>query len=42
MKPEYLTGILDEVKSELKYKKGGSQYVDPTMKKAEDARLFNS
>ena len=42
MKPQYLTGILDEVKSELKYKKGGSQYVSPTMKKAEDARLFNS
>lgn len=42
MKPEYLTGILDEAKSQLRYKKGGTQFVSPTLKRAEDSRLFNS
>lgn len=41
MKPAYITSMLDEVKKQLKYKKGGTQFVSPTMKKAEDSRIFN-
>ena len=40
LKPEYLNVIMNDMKDLLKYKKGGTQYVSPTLKRADNIRLF--
>ena len=40
LKPEYLNVIMNDMKDLLKYKKGGTQYVRPTLKRADNIRLF--
>ena len=34
--------IFDEMEEEIPYKEGGTQYVSPTLKRAEDIRLYGS
>ena len=41
LKPEYLNVIMNDMKDLLKYKKGGTQYVSPTLKRADNIRLFH-
>ena len=40
LKPQYLNVIMNDMKDLLKYKKGGTQYVSPTLKRADNSRLF--
>ena len=40
LKPQYLNVIMNDMKDLLKYKKGGTQYVSPTLKRADNIRLF--
>ena len=42
VKPQYLQVIFDEMEDEIPYKEGGTQYVSPTLKRAEDIRLYGS
>ena len=32
--------VKDDLKEEMKYKKGGTQYMSPTLKKAENIKLY--
>ena len=40
LKPDYINVVLNDMKSMMKYKKGGTQYVSPTLKRADNIRLF--
>ena len=40
LKPEYINIILNDMKEIMRYKKGGTQYVSPTLKRADNIRLF--
>ena len=40
LKPQYLNVIMNDMKDLLKYKKGGTQYVSPNLKRADNIRLF--
>ena len=40
LKPDYINVVLNDIKSMMKYKKGGTQYVSPTLKRADNIRLF--
>ena len=40
LKPEYISVVLDDIEDITKYKKGSTEYVDETLKKAENIRLF--
>ena len=40
LKPDYINVVLNDTKSIMKYKKGGTQYVSPTLKRADNIRLF--
>ena len=40
LKPQYLNVIMHDMKDLLTYKKGGTQYVSPTLKRADNIRLF--
>ncbi len=40
LKPKYLNLIFNDLDSIMKYKKGGSQYVNATLKKGDNIRLF--
>ena len=39
LKPEYISVVLDDMKDISKYKKGSTEYVDETLKRAENIRL---
>lgn len=41
LKAEYVELVLDDVQRLMPYKKGSAQYVNRTLKKGEDIRLFN-
>ena len=40
LKPEYISVVLDDINDISKYKKGSTEYVDETLKRAENIRLF--
>ena len=40
LKPKYLTIVKDDMDNMMKYKKGSTQYVDGTLKVAENIRLY--
>ena len=40
LKPEYISVVLDDMRDISKYKKGSTEYVGETLKKAENIRLF--
>lgn len=40
LKPEYINIVLNDMKEIMRYKKGGTQYVSPTLKRADNIRLF--
>jgi len=40
LKPEYLNIVLEDMEDIMEYKKGGAQYVNPTLKKGDNIRLF--
>ena len=41
LKPEYAELVINEIQTLMPYKKGSAQYVNRTLKRAEDIRLFN-
>jgi hypothetical protein len=41
LKENYLSLILDDVETKLKYKKGSTQYIGPTLKRVDNIRLYN-
>ena len=41
LKPNYIELVLDDVENLMPYKKGSDQYVNRTLKRGEDIRLFN-
>ncbi len=41
LKPEYLNIAFDDLKEMMEYKKGSTQYVSETLKRAENIRLYN-
>ena len=40
LKPEYISIVLDDIEDITKYKKGSTEYVDETLKRAENIRIF--
>ncbi len=40
LKPEYISVVLDDIEDITKYKKGSTEYIDETLKRAENIRLF--
>ena len=40
LKPEYISVILDDIDDIATYKKGSTEFVDETLKRAENIRLF--
>ena len=40
LKPEYLNIVLNDIEDIMQYKKGGTQYKSPTLKKGDNIRLF--
>lgn len=42
LKENYLSLILDDVETKLKYKKGSTQYIGPTLKRVDNIRLYNN
>ena len=40
LKPEYISVVLDDISDIAKYKKGSTEYVDETLKRAENIRLY--
>ena len=40
LKPEYLNVVIDDISDLMPYKKGSTEYVDETLKRAENIRLF--
>lgn len=40
LKPRYLSIVFNDLKDLMEYKKGGSQYLRPTLKKGDNVRLF--
>ena len=41
LKPRYLSVLFDDLESIMPYKKGGSQYVNATLKKGDNIRLYD-
>jgi len=40
LKPRYMAVVKDDMNELMKYKKGGTQYVSPTLKKGENIKLY--
>ena len=40
LKPRYLSIILDDIERMMEYKKGSTQFVSRTLKKADNPRLY--
>jgi hypothetical protein len=40
LKPEYISVVLDDIDDIMAYKKGSTEYIDETLKRAENIRLF--
>jgi len=40
LKEQYINIVKDDLNEELKYKKGGTQYVSPTLKRGENIKLY--
>ena len=40
LKPEYISVVLDDIEDLMSYKKGSTEYVGETLKRAENIRLF--
>ena len=41
LKPMYLNIVFDDMEEMMEYKKGSTQYVSETLKRAENIRLYN-
>jgi hypothetical protein len=41
LKPRYLNIVVDDLEEMMEYKKGSTQYVNGTLKRAQNSRLFN-
>ena len=41
LKPEYLSVVLDDIEYIMEYKKGSTQYLSETLKRAENIRLYS-
>ena len=39
--PEYVNLVIDDLKSIMQYKKGSTQYVSETLKRADNIRLYS-
>lgn len=40
LKPKYLQIVINDLESIMKYKEGGTQYVSPTLKKADNIKIY--
>ena len=40
LKQEYVSVVMDDIEELMAYKKGSTEYVDKTLKKAENIRLY--
>ena len=40
LKQEYLTVVIDDIEDIMPYEKGSTEYLDRTLKKAENIRLY--
>jgi len=40
LKPDYIGVIRDDIQSTMEYKKGSTQYISGTLKKAENIRIY--
>ena len=40
LKPTYLNIVFDDIEDLMRYKKGGTQYVSPTLKRGDNIRLY--
>ena len=40
LKPTYLNVVFDDIEDLMRYKKGGTQYVSPTLKRGDNIRLY--
>tara|TARA_B100000965_G_scaffold91811_1_gene74801 strand:+ start:197 stop:364 length:168 start_codon:yes stop_codon:yes gene_type:complete len=40
LKPEYISVVMDDIDDIAAYKKGSTEYVDETLKRAENIRLY--
>ena len=40
LKPRYLNIVVDDLEEMMEYKKGSTQYVNETLKRAQNSRLF--
>ena len=40
LKQEYVSVVMDDIEDIMPYKKGSTEYVDKTLKKAENIRLY--
>ena len=40
LKQEYVSVVLDDIENIMPYKKGSTEYVDRTLKRAENIRLY--
>ena len=40
LKPRYVNIVKDDLKEEMEYEKGGTQYMSPTLKKGENIKLY--
>ena len=40
IKPRYVNIVKADLKEEMEYEKGGTQYMSPTLKKAENIKLY--
>ena len=40
LKPEYISVVLDDIEDLNVYKKGSTEYIDETLKRAENIRLY--
>ena len=41
LKPRYLNIVVDDLEEMMEYKKGSTQYVNETLKRAQNSRLFS-
>lgn len=42
LKPDYVPIIMSDMENTMPYKEGGEQYVDPTLKRVDDIRLYEN
>lgn len=42
LKSDYVSVIMNDMESKIPYKEGGEQYIDPTLKRVDDIRLYEN